>query len=365
MAAAAGACAGDLFGFALGKRYGNRLLKSHGKYLLLTEERFEQVRELIAKHRVKSALINRFNPLTRPIGPFISGASPLRFSSYAWLAAPSALSWAVFNVGGGFIFGRGIQVLAHYIGYAFITVIVFSLFMLYSYRFLNQGHQTFRKYYVYTLGLNILSAFVFVSTLEDVVNHEWITRLDHATLLAVPHIQSSFLTGAMILVTRIGDPVFLTFAAMVIIAYMLYRKSWYAALLSSLSLSSGLFLQYAVKVVTDVSRPSNPLVDTLYASFPSGHATMVTIFCILLGWAFSEHFKSVRAKALFYVALGSLVVLVGFSRVYLQAHWPSDVLAGVSLGIFSTTFFMIFLHGIIWSHQNLIRMFRRHEKPVA
>ena len=359
-----GAWMGDVLMFLLGKHYGYGFLKTHGKYLFLNESRLEKVRSLIVKHRAKTILFNRFNAITRPIGPFISGASHIPFLSYVTLTFISAVLWVTSHVVAGVLFSQGIETLSRYIGLIFVAVIVLSIFIFYSYRFFNKNYQVFRKYHVYTLVFNITSIFIFGSTLEDILNHEWISRIDLATLHFIPYITSTTMTAFMKAVTNIADPFFILIASFLIIFYMLYKKSWYSALLLTLSLSAGVFLMYVIKALTEIDRPLSPLVDTLYTSFPSGHATMITIFAILFAWAFGGAFKKDSHRKIFYVTMTVIVILVGGSRIYLRTHWVSDVLAGVSLGVFSVTFFMLFLRGTVWSHERLLHFFKKHLKPI-
>jgi undecaprenyl-diphosphatase len=68
------------------------------------------------------------------------------------------------------------------------------------------------------------------------------------------------------------------------------------------------------------------------ASFPSGHSTMSTACFLTLAMLVSSLEPQRRSKALAYGLAGIVVVGVGFSRVYLGVHWPTDVLAGWCLG---------------------------------
>ncbi len=364
LVSALGAWIGDVLSYFIGKHYGYPFLQKYGKYIFINEARLEQLRELIKKHRIKTIILGRFNSLTRSIGPFASGASEMAFSSYLLLSCISALLWASVHALVGVIFGQGIEALSHYISLFFLFAMLFSLLIFYSYRLVNRNHHVFRKYHVYTLIVNILSIFLFTSSLEDVVRHRWLSRLDVYVYNLSPHIQTPLLTSIMLLITRLADPLYVLVGSIALVVFMMYRKAWYGALLSFLSLGSGVTLQYMVKNITDISRPPHPLVETLYASFPSGHATMITIFAVLLFWAFGEEFKHKYSKRLFAWALVLLVFLVCFSRLYLRAHWTSDVVAGISLGLFSVTFFMLLLRGTIWSQEWLIHIFRRHIKPL-
>ncbi|OYX28429.1 MAG: hypothetical protein B7Z03_11630 [Hydrogenophilales bacterium 32-62-9] len=64
------------------------------------------------------------------------------------------------------------------------------------------------------------------------------------------------------------------------------------------------------------------------ASFPSAHAAQITAFA-LAAWFLLSRSK----RILFAPLLLTLVVAVAFSRLYLQVHWPSDVIVGVALGL--------------------------------
>jgi undecaprenyl-diphosphatase len=68
------------------------------------------------------------------------------------------------------------------------------------------------------------------------------------------------------------------------------------------------------------------------ASFPSGHTTVGTALCLTLAVLASSYGLSGRGRALIYGVGILLAALIGFSRVYLGVHWPSDVLAGWCLG---------------------------------
>lgn len=96
----------------------------------------------------------------------------------------------------------------------------------------------------------------------------------------------------------------------------------------------GIVLNHFLKSL--VQRP-RPHVDILMHyggySFPSGHSIAVALVCgclILLVWRMPWR-KSLKWLAT--IGLACLIILIGFSRIYVGAHYPSDVLAGWSLGL--------------------------------
>jgi len=68
------------------------------------------------------------------------------------------------------------------------------------------------------------------------------------------------------------------------------------------------------------------------ASFPSGHSTLAAATFLTLATMIASLEPRRRTKALVYVVAGLVTIAVGVSRVYLGVHWPSDVLAGWTLG---------------------------------
>ena len=105
-----------------------------------------------------------------------------------------------------------------------------------------------------------------------------------------------------------------------------------------ISLGSIWLLTNAIKFIVGRARPTPDMVE-VYAhsstrSFPSGH---VTSYMALYGFLFYLVYTLMRPSPLrsaLLVVLGALIGLVGLSRVYLGAHWASDVFGGYCLGFF-------------------------------
>jgi undecaprenyl-diphosphatase len=105
-----------------------------------------------------------------------------------------------------------------------------------------------------------------------------------------------------------------------------------------ISLGSIWLLTNAIKFIVERPRPSPDMVHVYYypatCSFPSGH---VTSYMALYGFLFYLTYTMMRSSPLrsaLLIILGALTGLVGLSRVYLGAHWASDVFVGYCLGFF-------------------------------
>lgn len=110
-----------------------------------------------------------------------------------------------------------------------------------------------------------------------------------------------------------------------------YKKE--AVLAAGLGIADGLIL-LLLKNLIERARPVNQLISETGFSFPSGHAVTAVVLFGILSYLIWKHFKSrvVRIWAVFISLF--MVLLIGFSRVYLNVHWLSDVLAGYFLGGF-------------------------------
>ncbi|MBL6612405.1 MAG: phosphatase PAP2 family protein [Alphaproteobacteria bacterium] len=73
-------------------------------------------------------------------------------------------------------------------------------------------------------------------------------------------------------------------------------------------------------------------IDVLSNSFPSGHTSVSTTTYLVIAALLSRSQHSRHANATVFAIAATLCLLIGLSRIYLGAHWPSDVLAGWMLG---------------------------------
>jgi undecaprenyl-diphosphatase len=95
-----------------------------------------------------------------------------------------------------------------------------------------------------------------------------------------------------------------------------------------------MLLNVALKHVFQRARPSfdDPLLSLLTYSFPSGHTAAATVFYGLLACYLVRRAHAWRARVLIVLAAVAMVVLVALSRMYLGAHYLSDVLAAAAEG---------------------------------
>lgn len=170
---------------------------------------------------------------------------------------------------------------------------------------------------------------------EDVYNNEPLTITDVRFSNWLHANGSAPLTRAMWIITSLhGSPV-VCVAAVLIGLYLWRRRERYWVLALWVSVFGGLLLNIILKLVFHRARPhfDDPLLTLTTYSFPSGHTMNATV---LYGALATFVFAKSKRWPLRLIALGlaiTLILLVGFSRIYLGAHYLSDVLGAMAEGL--------------------------------
>jgi undecaprenyl-diphosphatase len=134
--------------------------------------------------------------------------------------------------------------------------------------------------------------------------------------------------------TSLGSPSVLALITIAAVSYLWIDGKRAAALFVAIAIAGGAVLESLLKLGFARPRPElvSHLVDVNWFSFPSGHATMATITYLTLGVLLARVQKRRRMKVYLLAVATILALLVGFTRVYLGVHWPTDVLAGWCIG---------------------------------
>lgn len=183
-------------------------------------------------------------------------------------------------------------------------------------------------------------AWIFLG-LADAVTEGETTTVDTQILLLFrehddPHdpIGSSTVEGAVRDVTALGSTTVTAFLTLTVVLFFFLDRRPRLALYVLAAVVGGALLSFSLKLVYDRPRPwlVPPDIHPIDASFPSGHSIAATVSYLTLGLLLARTLPR-RALKVYVVALGVvLAAAVGLSRLYLGMHWPSDVLAGWTLG---------------------------------
>jgi membrane-associated phospholipid phosphatase len=125
--------------------------------------------------------------------------------------------------------------------------------------------------------------------------------------------------------------------AVTVLAVAVGRHSLRPVLLGALCIGGAQFLSSATKSLVDRPRPPMtawvPHVTARGMAFPSGHATAAATGFTLIAALLSHRISSAAGRGSVVVVAAAMILLVGWSRVYLGVHWPTDVAGGWLLGV--------------------------------
>lgn len=182
--------------------------------------------------------------------------------------------------------------------------------------------------------LMMFMGWAFAEIADEVMEGEELTLLDTQLSEWVFQNHHPWVTGFMFLITHWHSPLGVLVMSAVLALWMWRRREhyWLAAL--ALSVPLGMLLNVALKYLFQRDRPQfeEPLLTLATYSFPSGHAAGATLFYGLLLAYLVRATRRKRWWALAATGAGLMVLLVAASRVYLGAHYLSDVLAAIAEG---------------------------------
>lgn len=371
-----GAIVGDAFSYWAGRIYGQQLKKlwplhRYPGLVAKTEDFFQD-------HGGKSIAIGRFVPGVKAVIPGIAGMMGMSQTRFATINIVSAFAWSVLHLTPGILMGKGLALASEVSGRfaavlfgLFVTVfiagwlmriiVMSSIPVLISAQARFVGYAAGKPQPVWqwlaetlspdnprAIRVVALSAVAtagvigFFSLFEDLIARDTLLNADISIGNLVQSLRNTPADRVMAVITMAGDGIVLGVLGVVIVAWLLWRRAWPIAGAAAIAImSSALFVPF-MKTVLQRPRPIDIYSGADAYSFPSGHATLATVMFGVLAVLVSLRLGR-WGKALVFASFGSLVVAIAFSRIYLGAHWPSDVAAGFLFGIAMTAAFALAL----------------------
>jgi undecaprenyl-diphosphatase len=393
------AFAGDSVSFMLGARLGRGFLVKHGRRFRITEERLKQVEGYFARYGGRTILIGRFIGLVRALAPFIAGSSKMTYRTFAPFSILGTGLWSTGLILAGYFFAQSLDTVTKIVGkglFVFAIVIGVVVAFVLAYRFLrepeNRGKiaeemekrralrpvlalgRRLRPQFVFVgrrltpgdLGLELttllaalsVGLFIVVAYWSVVSGDPGATPGDQSALNVANDLQASWLTTVAKGLTDLGSG-WVTFpiAALAAVALAVTRR-WLEFWVLVVGMVATILLVHGIKAWTDRPRPPDALVSTSGSAFPSGHAAYSTLY-VWLAVTLALRLVPGVTKRSVVIGAGILVAaVVGLTRVYLRAHWLSDVTSGWALGLscFSAVAIVALIVGYIRHNP------RRHER---
>lgn len=181
------------------------------------------------------------------------------------------------------------------------------------------------------LGVCLLLLFGLANLAEEVLEQEAFA-FDETVLLWINQFSNPVLDHVMLTITRLGNPNIVVPLTGIGFFWFWWQWQWRVAMIFMINCLGGAVLSNGLKLFFSKSRPqlwSQLITETSY-SFPSGHALGSVVL-----YGFSAFLLAQRYTKQKYWIYGTAVLLIGsigFSRLYLGVHWPTDILAGYSIG---------------------------------
>ncbi|MFL1481891.1 MULTISPECIES: bifunctional DedA family/phosphatase PAP2 family protein [Pseudomonas] len=366
VAATSGAIAGDGLSFWLGHRYHREILgfwplNRHPELIQSSEAFFE-------RHGAKSVFLARFVPGVRAFIPLLAGMMGMAVSRFYAVNIASALAWAPSHILSGVLVGATFSILgaaAKPLAILLVVLVVTGWALLHIVRWtLRRGvphfidalgrlrcwagtHDTWlsrslthlldpSRPEARTLALSAVllvgAAWLFFGILEDVVTGDPLLLADSAIYHALQDLRTAPGDAVMIAITELGDTTVVVAVTIVVLLWLMWKRAWRTATYWLVAIAGASALNTVIKAALHRARPDELLYSGWGAfSFPSGHSTVNVVLYGFLAFLIA---REIRPAWRLVVALGAatLIFLIAFSRLYLGAHWFSDVLGGLAFG---------------------------------
>jgi len=363
---------GDTTSFFLGRRLGRGFVLDHGPRVGISHERFEKVEDYFGRHGGKTIFIGRFVSLVRAFAPFIAGSSGMRYRAFVPYSILGTGLWASAHILVGYFFSRSIETAGKYAAkgaFLLATLIVVVVGVVFAYRFLRQPEnreravrwmedhrvsrwlielarrpqlrflwdrvtpgRTFGLEFTSLMATLAVALFVLVAYAVVVGGEPGPTPGDETAMEIATQLRTGLLTTVAKAISWLGSGAVTWVLTALAAAALAVRRRWAElwVLLAGMAIIQVGF--HEIKAAVDRPRPEDPLVGTGGSSYPSGHAAHAVLY-LWAAMTIVMRLRPAMARATAVVAGGiALTVAIGLSRVYLGAHYLSDVSGGWALG---------------------------------
>jgi membrane protein DedA with SNARE-associated domain/membrane-associated phospholipid phosphatase len=402
------ACAvlGDVTSYVLGRRLGRQFLVRHGARAKITEARLEQVEAFFERRGGMTILIGRFIGLVRAIAPFIAGASHMPLRKFLPYDVLGAGLWATAFSVLGFVFWRSFDQLTAWVSrglFAFGLVVALVVGIVFLARlerdpelrartsawiraqlekpllrpvapYLRAGwHRAVRPLarlsepparFVWNrltpgeLGLEVttlfslaaVGAFLFVLLGSELDGRDLLFG-DRAAFDVADSLYSRTVADVLERVTALGSFTVVAILVATTTAWAAARRRFFEAAVLPVAFLLTWVASDVAKAAYDRPRPADPHVATEGMAYPSGHAAYAVawvacaVVLVRAGGNFTTRFAAVTVAVV-------LAAVIGLTRVYLRAHYLSDVEGGWALGVAIFALLGVVAVVVGWLRQN-------------
>lgn len=368
--------AGELTNYALGHTKGRALFRPESRYL--KPSLLEAAEQRFHRGVIRIILLSQFTGFFRALIPFAAGVTRYPLWKFSLIMAVAAFLWSIIHLGIGFLVGASWQQAVGYLEGVSLLVMVVLVASLFSGWFIRKLAQHAGELGVWleslsrrihrsehyqhiaqksprlfgflearlslsrpwgmraTLGF-VSSAALMLCLVLVLVNvstsDQWRTY-DLSVVNLFAQLRHPVADHVFLFFTYLGSGPVALGIALIAAGFCLRARQHKSLLVILGAVLLAMALSNVIKVTYARARPeaSVSLIHAWGYSFPSGHATTaVALYGALYYWLWN-HPGRVRLRVLLGFLAMLFSLLIGFSRIYLGVHFPSDVLAGFCLG---------------------------------
>lgn len=316
-----GALTGDFLSYALGNRLKSKvprlpLLRTHPHWLVNAKVHFERYGAL-------SLLVGRFVGPLRPVLPLVAGMLSMPLNRFVSVSLLASAGWSVAYIMPGWLVGAAFELtpppgfwlqaswLAGLIG---VAALLSTIGCLRNWRLSSLMSATVSSFALIALMLSWQHFSIFDSYIHDL-----------SQLIRAP-----WLDYTMVVITRLADFHTQFIVSAILCALLLVFRQYQALFFAGGALFTAAASNQLLKRFFERVRPDVLLEPLQSFSFPSSHSVSGFAFFLVLGVLASRQ-QPQRWRVLWLLTALMPALFIALSRVYLTAHWPTDILAGALL----------------------------------
>jgi membrane protein DedA with SNARE-associated domain/membrane-associated phospholipid phosphatase len=379
LATSLGAILGDQLSYWAGRLFGDRLktVWPLNRYpgLVARGESF------VRYHGGKSIAIGRFVPGVKAVIPGIVGMFGMGQFYFAAVNIGSALLWTAAHILPGMLLGQGLALAGELSGRLVIVLLILlvlvavagwiiRLFVGGLAPWMELGQLKLSRWararpgkwwrrlgraisptnpraviIIIFAAVAVTSLFAFTRLISSVFATGALLNADLSVHNMMKSVRSTPGDQFMITITMFGDGVVMLALAAAMVGWLLLRRAWRAAIAVAVTLFLAKLFVPVMQVWIRRERPFDfeGLGDVF--SFPASHTAIATVTLGVLA-VLASHSMRHWGKAIVFATAGIAAVILAYSRVYLGAHWMSDVLGGFLFGAVMTAAFGIAVEAV-------------------
>ncbi|WP_458131419.1 bifunctional DedA family/phosphatase PAP2 family protein [Pseudomonas sp. R3-41] len=316
-----GGLLGDLVSYFLGRHFHQNIrrlpgLRHHPEWMSAAESYFQ-------RYGIASLLVGRFIGPLRPMLPMVAGMCDMPFPRFAAVSVLAAAGWTVAYLLPGWATGAAFRLPLPEGFWPQAGVVIGSIAVMIG----LSVNSTLRRHRHATA---LIAGIGLVILIGLFIGFRYLTAFDQGLMALVQEHRSATLDEIAVTFTLIGEFRYMLIVCSLVTALLLLARQWRQAIFAGGTMLFTALANTGCKHFFARVRPEI-LTDPLTSySMPSGHSSGA--FALFLSLAVLAGRGQPPRLRLTWLLLGCLPALaIALSRVYLGAHWPSDIVAGAML----------------------------------